>query len=1473
MAEKKTDSNSTNTTAGKTTVKVTATAKPSSTAKPATATTKPATATKPTVTAKPATTAKATVTAKPATTVAKPVTPATAEIATATAVKSAKPAPASVKAQPVKTAEPVKEVKPAKEVKAEEKVQKPEKVEKAEKPVKEKKVKEAKTSGEGSQRKVPGWVAAINAKLDWRFIGLVAGISIFITACMLGLIFGLRSCLPSILPDDIPTNPWGGDVLQVSTVTEYSSATRVGYSSEIIEDKVERVKPVEGIQNGGLVTNGTIKNYPTYGKSANYTLEQKRAVITESIKLTANGTWRDVSSRTSGTYDKMDKDGYLYRNDGKPLADGVPAQLYKHTASVGLYGGNVSDSEPAVTKKFTFKPRSYSRYYNVTGLYAPAGEVIKVQMTDADMKSTGGITIHIGQALYNGQANNIWEQRGINRMPIILNTMVVTQQTATYDEDTGLWTAYVGSFLGGPIYVRHSSATYSLTISGAVKYSHFILGVTSEEEFNKDRASSAPYFDLEVWESGVLHSGPKSQARNFSYSDLHKAAVYWEKVSLVSTTGNNQGVVFLYDPFVAAGAAVAFPGRGSVNCPTGWMSGSLNYNAMVTSGSWGNMHEYHHNFQNYGLGSGADGEVTNNGLNLVSYSLFTKISSSRQLSGYGGSGLSGWNQYTSASWALQRVNNGSIGSTNGLAIYATLLHNFGQDAYIKARGSSGKNNYLNKWATVTHQDFTYYAERISSYGGGTYTPSQAVQNANYPLFVPVSSVYQTGRSYVYDGEKRYIETMQPFVIPADKEYTVDLNPYKVNSAGQYESGSVVIGNGFTYKIKSVNTDGINGTFVKKSDGVYAFTPNSELRSGKIYVTLEIYYGNVEDGVREYNGHRLDDVDLVLEFQQSHEANKSVLARTTYTYTAENMYTDAEEAFNSGFANYETTRSYDHSNPTQNSNTDIWYWPTTTGHESYVETHPEYFARNNDVEVIDGKLFFREDGKYRVYLRGRLNCALYFSLDGKDYKVGATIKDETVPKNSHLFRPNDRNTYFDVEFDDGNCTVTVYTGVDDGAGKQYSFTCEGERWVHIKEVLIVQSSPAVSYIGVGMSQWTTPMYTAEVKYYFMNNDTRQDVTEETTENGTRYYYTSNNVRHYVERDGTRYRYDSDGAVISESTVGAVQSETIYKDANGEVVTAEQASNTDPIPPVVTDKSQPYVTAYKSNYQFQKQFESEYFYKKSYNYNYIGTPETNSTWNEGVTLVETNYVPETAPYGIENLFKEGQDTYTHSKANQGKGVYITLDMGKKISADSITFLGRTDRAASTAQQGLPNKFTLAISDDGENFEEVGEFTNSKGAVHSATVSLNKVISFRYVKITVISTHSNTGRIILSGVYFTYAFRLNGNGNNHITPDNKMFTYRGDWEFKHTTATFGHVYVGKNDASMEFEYEGARFAIMTSKNFGNNYEVYIDDVKVDSVPVKEDNGVSTVTYLSPELSEGKHKIIIRCKGEANIESVLLY
>ena len=1275
---------------------------------------------------------------------------------------------------------------------------------------------------------------------------------------------------------------------------EYSNTTAVGFYGEVT-GTYERVKPVAETTNEAAAFDNDLTKtiftagkarYPKYGSTLKHVIgsseEQQAArgaLISETAYLCAWGTAgaNRGGAQTADKYTRIDKDGYLYQYKNnewihslkKNKEEYTPEnyrQLYKHNAANGMYLEGysrngvtyaVDDKAKAVVKEVTMRVRGYSSY-SVTGLYAPAGEVIKIELSGKDMDATGGITVHIGQALYNGQANNIWVGKNqMQRPPLILTTLVLNKSTCDYDEATDIWTGYVGSFLGGPIYIRNTAKTVTAKISGGLEYLHFILGYTTEEEYNRlKKESVVPYFDMEVWNYGVLHSGPRYYAEGFSYDNIYKAAVLWEKVSSVTAASSKQGIVFIYDPFVAAGAAVAFPGRSSVNCPAGWMSQSLNYNTLVTSGSWGNFHEYHHNFQNFGLGSGADGETTNNALTLVSYALFTKISSKRGIGSYGAQGLGGWNNYTSGSWTLQRVINNQLNSTNGLAVYATLLHNFGADAFTSARGAKGANNYFNKWATITHHDFTYYASLTNSYyngGSNAYTPSAAVKDANYPMFVPVASVYQTGRSYMYDGEKKYFKTMQPYII-ANAPFDIDLRPYTAPD-GQYSYGSVVIPGGFTYTVKSV-TKPKNGSIEVIDNYRLKYTPAAGAKtgstSGSIVATLEI---KKDDGAFE-----VEDVDLILEFQISQEVNKLKLNRTTYTYYADNMYTDAVEAYNANFAGSTNGGlQQEQFNPTQNANTDIWFYPDTEeNRKKYPDAPDKYFFHENNIEVIDGKLFFDEDGTYRVYLRGRDNCALYYSPDGKNYTLGARItKDTPITKyqnktNSALFRPDAAATYFDVKFDDGK----VY--VKSGSASEFSDTPiytiapnemgEIDNWLHIKEVLIVDPV-ARSFIGVGMRQWTDPMFTQGIRYY---NDAA--MTDEISADA----YNALSDEEKDKKFTQTYYLNSAGKEVPEAEVLAAKS----------------------TPPTTANinGSQPYVNAYRNDYDFpdNRAFESDYFYTRSYNLTYTASPVNYSTWDEGVSIVSCNKQSWDNTTKIDNLLVTGQETFFHSakNASASKGAMVLeLDMGKTISANKITFFGRKPQAATTAQQGLPKKFSLEISMDGKTYTSAGEYTNGTGAAYSATVNLNAAYEFRFVRLTIESTNNNSGHFILSGITFTYQFTLTGNGANHISPDNEALVFGGEWNTEQGVSTFGQIYHGKKDSKVVFEFTGTRLAILTSTLRDSSYEVWIDGKKVDSIEVEPPTGGTGVSYISQLLSEGKHKVEIRCTGDSYIDSIALY
>ncbi len=734
------------------------------------------------------------------------------------------------------------------------------------------------------------------------------------------------------------------------------------------------------------VSDGGLDRYPEYGVTLQAEKEEKQKIISENEMLNAS----------SSSYDSMDAEGNLYLN-----GQATGKKLYKHTASFGMYEGDVDDNEPALVKRITIRPRTRGNY--VTGLYAPAGEVVKIEMSEKSLAATGGIVVVIGQELVNGSSNNIWLERDFNRMPVIVNKMTVSSQTG-----------YVGSYLGGPIYIRpvRTGAQFTVTISGAVGYSHYIHGYTTREEFDYNKDSSAPYFDLEVWDDGVRHSGPKSRAARFDYDDLSSAAVLWDKIALVSNrvpsgSPGDTGIVFLYDPFVAAGSMVAFVGRYTVNCPLYCMEAALDASSAVDDPSdafWGCIHEFNHHFQRFGFAPGD--EVTNNAVSLVEYSLFTRVSAKRSLgSASEGTYAVGWNRYTNPSWSLRQTL-ANTGANSGLDSYANLLHAFGQDAFIRAcaagEGAGGADAWYKAVCNATGYDMTYYFEDVLHQ-----TVSQSVleeqAKKDAPMFVPVACIYQTGRGYTRNDRLYFSRTAQPYVIEKGKEFVLDLNE------------TIVLPSGFTYRIESV-TQPVYGALSQREEGVYAYTPSAAHKgSGTIYVTLSLQKA---DGSFE-----AENVTLVIELYQG-QYRPNVLERTVYTYSADKMYETAAEAYESGYEGYESVREEDNENHVQNGNTEIW------------EPDPG----TNAVMEVRGKFLIESTGKYRVALRGRRSAALYISEDGENYRKAAALYNDT---NGSGFDLSEEGRYSDFDFSKG-------------------------QWIYFKAVLLVDYERA--FIGVGMGRF-------------------------------------------------------------------------------------------------------------------------------------------------------------------------------------------------------------------------------------------------------------------------------------------------------------------------------------------------------------------------------------------------------------------
>ncbi len=915
---------------------------------------------------------------------------------------------------------------PKNNAKVEEAEAKPEKVKK-EKPAKEAKQKE------GGNSAFKAKVAAIVKTDNFKIFGIIAVSLLLVLVLSLSLVFGTMSCNPG-LSDGLDYTPvdainydygrfdddknfdttdvdkdWSG-VKSTAVTGGYDKGTALAQQTSQVLGTVDKIiKPVEGTADE-KATYG-VKEYPKYGSSLkNYTAAERDAIFEESTALLPAATWR-----SKGIYNGIDSEGYLIKN-GARVADekGGYKKLYAHTSSTTLYGGGLSDDEPRIIKQLTVKTHMKLASTNITGLYAPAGEVIRIDLSKSDYQNCGGLRIYIGQN-YNLDQQVAMEKSGdgikgtgLNRMTDILSCYALNDASKNViDNGDGTVTAYVGSFLGGPIYFRPINngvvRTVTIKFTGAVRYQNFILGVTTPEEYELDKASTAPYFDLEVFDAirFTTHKYAASGGlalKDYTYENCTDAAILWDKIAEVSTrvganglSGSSAPVYVIGDCYIAAGAAFANPGRNGVVCPPSWLAEALNYKNFVNGGCWGTMHEYNHCWQGYGVSN--NGEVTNNATTLISYSLYTRISQGRTAATGWGNG--GWNRFTDPSKALADFLQQSASGNKcfDLPLYATLLHNIGQENFVKAaHGGSYMDNLVN----ATHYDMSYYFRDLMNFGvgdsysaGGTIAQSQidSANEKNYPMFVPVSSVYQVGRSIIYDNEKQYITTAQPYAY-GNGEFVMDFNNHNNFSEGKFVSKSLVIPDGITAKVVSV-TQPQNGTVELLDDNQVKYTPKSGedgLYSGNFRVTLRL----IKDDLRFI----IEDVDLVINLKQS---VNTTMTRTTYIYE-EGKTPDPASVLNADktafdFGEYKETETIKNV-CAQEVNTAMW----ATGRNYYdavysdKSTNYKVVPVNQTLQTMEGVLYFSSPSTVRFKLRGRGRATLYLSYDrGKTWTDALTLE--------------------------------------------------------------------------------------------------------------------------------------------------------------------------------------------------------------------------------------------------------------------------------------------------------------------------------------------------------------------------------------------------------------------------------------------------------------------------------------------------
>lgn len=387
------------------------------------------------------------------------------------------------------------------------------------------------------------------------------------------------------------------------------------------------------------------------------------------------------------------------------MEDAEAGTLMKHPAADGQYG--VLEVEDNAVKKRILTDPNY-RSPMTTGLYLAPGEVAEVVVEG--LKEGESVTLYthhqqtVGYAVgdvnayfkkydeliiaesqksnpnYEGleiELNGQYD-RQINEIPAMGATFVLTENK----------TYHIGCPFGGPLYVQPTSSPVQLTITGAVETPHFILGVTTVEDFETNLRQAPGLIATLDCENGQL-IGPSQYMRNAD--DIEKLAYFWHSAFAVNASFNgrayNYDITLSFDTHVPAGSAVALSATRAAH-PSGWFGTCMNYQALTTSGLWGVFHELGHVHANaygsiWGMKESKEGEVRNNTLIVIIYTMLGNMDS-RVIGVEHG-------EFTHPYTTVQRSLNLSSNSISDysdcdyfdmLSVYSNLIHYFSPESFV-----------------------------------------------------------------------------------------------------------------------------------------------------------------------------------------------------------------------------------------------------------------------------------------------------------------------------------------------------------------------------------------------------------------------------------------------------------------------------------------------------------------------------------------------------------------------------------------------------------------------------------------------------------------------------------------------------------------------------------------------------------------------------------------------------------------------
>ncbi len=514
--------------------------------------------------------------------------------------------------------------------------------------------------------------------------------------------------------------------------------------------------------------------------------------------------------------------------------------LKKHPAADGIYG-QIADSAKAVKKTIISDPIYKTPL--TTGLYLVPGEVAVVTVSGLNEGQTVELTTHQQDSLgydgsipkdfvpdesYNGlistekyfrywdsilikEAQEAFEQKrtpnytqydfGLNSQWQFQNQKVPCMGSSFVLKGNG--TFKIGSIYGGPLFLQPTSSNVTLTIEGAVETPHYILGVTTKDEFEASLRNAPGLIATLDVENGLL-VGLSEHMRKCD--DIEKIAYFWHSVFAINESLNgrayNYNITMAYDLHVPAGEAVALSGSFAAQ-PQQWFGVCMNYKTLTTQGNWGTFHELGHiQAKTYGVNWGmcssncpnpCEGEVWNNTLIILAYAMLCNMDPRVTYVEHG----EFVHPFTvvKRSMSVQKVDDyHNFSGTPGehfdqLSLYATLIHSFGPERFVdffytyKVNPSyctNARADFIYRIGLVDHVNIFDWIN-TNYYGNVTendFSSEQLEYLKSLPVFYPIAYEWangingnETARKYDVDGKYQTIFNLskQSFASPKDFE--------------------------------------------------------------------------------------------------------------------------------------------------------------------------------------------------------------------------------------------------------------------------------------------------------------------------------------------------------------------------------------------------------------------------------------------------------------------------------------------------------------------------------------------------------------------------------------------------------------------------------------------------------------------------------------------------------------------------------